>query len=84
MKTVRAIAFRGQFEACVNGAFELRSGSRQERWDGVRACVRACVCECVRACVRACVTVRGGDDRAVGPGNSLRGEGKGLGEAASG
>ena len=25
-----AIAFRGQFQACVNGAFELRSGSRRE------------------------------------------------------
>ena len=50
MQTVRAIAFWERFEACVNGAFELRSGSRQERCDGVRACV----------------TVRGEDGREVG------------------
>ena len=32
MRIVGAIAFRGQFQACVNGAFELRSGLRQKRW----------------------------------------------------
>ena len=50
------MAFWQQFEACSNGAFELHSGSRQERWGDVRVC----------ACVRACVTVRGGGGRAVG------------------
>ena len=33
MRTVRAIAFRGQFEACTNAAFELHFGLRHERWD---------------------------------------------------
>ena len=32
MRTARAIAFWGQFEACVNGAFELRLRLRRERW----------------------------------------------------
>ena len=31
MRTVGAIAFWGLFEACVNGAFELNFGLRQER-----------------------------------------------------
>ena len=35
MVTVGAIALRGQFQAFVNGAFELRSGLRRERWCGV-------------------------------------------------
>ena len=34
MQTARAIAFWGQFEACVNGAFELRLRLRRERWGG--------------------------------------------------
>ena len=32
MRTVGAIAFWGQFEACVNCAFELPSGLWDERW----------------------------------------------------
>ena len=32
MRTVGAVAFWGQFEACVNCAFELPSGLWDERW----------------------------------------------------
>ena len=36
MRAFRAIAYRGQLEACVHSAFELRFGLRYERWFEVR------------------------------------------------
>ena len=42
MRIAGAIAFRGQFQACVNGAFELSPGLRRERWGwGGAGCDRA-------------------------------------------
>ena len=51
---VRAIAFRENFDACVNGTFQVHSGSRQERWVVVVVVVVVCACVCVCVCV--CVT----------------------------
>ena len=67
MRAVGAVAFREQFEARVDGAFELRSGARQERCDGACVCVRVCVCE-----VGVAETVIGGSAGGSAVGLSLK------------
>ena len=37
VRTVEALTFWRQLQACVNGTFELHSGKRRERWVGGRA-----------------------------------------------